>query len=443
MKRDTPAARDISLAALNNIEKNRAYSALALQEELSKHALAPREQRLARRLVYGVVTYRLGLDYILNQFCRRKVSSLSPSLRNILRMACYQLVYLDRIPDFAAVNEAVNSARKIGGKGIAGFINGVLRNILRKRDTLFQDLSPDTIEGISILHSHPRWLVEKWVKQWGVDFTAQLCAANNRPVPLCIRVNTEKISREDYISQAEERGLAPRPGKHCAQAVVFPPDTSFSDLPGYEAGWFIVQGEAAMLPSRCLALQKGHDILDMCAAPGGKTTQMAAQVNPGRVLACDLHQSRLRLVQGNALRLGLNNIDTLRADASMLTDKIAPGFERILLDAPCSGLGVIRNKPDIKWFRSQEDIRDLVVLQEKLLHTACDLLSPGGILVYSTCTLGSEENEQVIETLLQQRTEMQMLKIDLPGFPRENFLTTFPHLHNLDGFFVAKLTKVV
>lgn len=442
MKAKLPAARDVALAALNSIEKEQAYSGLVLQAEAKKHSLPPREEALVWRLVYGVTTYRLSLDYILNQFCRREVSSLSLTLRNILRLACYQIVYLDRIPDFAAVNEAVNAARKTAGKAMAGFVNGVLRNVIRNREVLFKNLDLDSAEGISLFYSHPRWLVERWVKTWGPEYTARLCAANNEPAPLTIRVNTMKISREDYLAAAAEKGLQPIRGKYHPHALVFPLETPFSLLPGYHKGWFTVQGQASMLPAALLDLEQGQQVLDMCSAPGGKATQIAAAIAPGLVTAWDLHESRVRLVRAHAVRLGLHNLKVVQADATQMGG--SGKFPRILLDAPCSGLGVLRKKPEIKWTRSQKDIQSLAALQLRMLQVGCELLESGGILIYSTCTLTDEENQGVIRSILEQRQDMKLVALDHPGLESKGgVITTFPHLHGLDGFFIAKLKKVV
>lgn len=439
---NNPAARDVALAALIAIEKEGAYSGHVLQGETRRHSLSARDEGLVWRLVYGVVTYRLSLDYILNQFCRRKVSQLSPALRNILRLACYQLVYLDRIPDFAAVNEAVNRARKSAGAAMAGFVNGVLRNVIRNRDQLFRDLVPNSIREISLRHSHPQWMVKDWVQRWGSDFAASLCAANNKPGPLTVRVNTKKLSVNQFLAEADQAGLKGRRSQYADEAVVFAGDARFSQLPGYKEGWFIVQGEASMLPSLCLEVQPGQDVLDMCSAPGGKTTQLAQLAHPGKVVACDLHSSRLKLVEENAKRLAQDNIETVLGDAALLDQKLNRRFERILVDAPCSGLGVIRNKPDIKWTRQPQDVEDLAQLQLRILRAGCNLLKPGGILVYSTCTITQAENQGVIHALLEERGDMQLAEPGLPEFGTE-FVSTFPHLHNLDGFFIAKLIKVV
>lgn len=444
MRGKTPAARAVALAALTNIETNRAFSGHALQAEAKKFPLSSKDERLVWRLVLGVICYRLSLDYVLNQFCRRSPGTLSPTLRNILRLACYQMIYLDRIPDFAAVNEAVNMARKAAGQKVAGFVNGVLRNVARNRDSLFQDLTPQSAEGISVLHSHPRWMVEAWIKRWGPEFTASLCEANNQPVSLTIRVNTHKISVEEYSALAAEKGLSPKRSHYCDDALVFSPDTAFSLLPGFQEGHFIVQGEASMLTAACLDLAPGQMVLDMCSAPGGKTTHIAARVLPGVVTACDLYESRLRLVQANAARLGLDNIELIQADAARLSPGALPRYDRILLDAPCSGLGVIRKKPDIKWSRKPEDIHDLSALQLKLLHTGCELLKPGGILVYSTCTVMEQENQGPVRALLKERQDLRIADTGRPDLAdAEGFINTYPHLHDLDGFFIAKLIKVV
>ncbi len=443
MTKNSSAARDVALAALTTIEKEGAYSNHVLQAETRRQRLSPRDEGLVWRLVYGVVTHRLCLDYILNQFCRRKVSSLSPVLRNILRLACYQLIYLERIPDYAAVNEAVTKDRKVAGGGMAGFVNGVLRNVVGNRDQLFQNLRPGTVEEISVRHSHPQWMVEAWVERWGSDFSAALCAANNEVAPLTVRVNTTRIGVDDFIAAAAQVGLQGQRGKYCDKAVVFHDHTPFNMLPGFGDGWFIVQGEASMLPALCLGVQPGQDVLDMCSAPGGKATQLAQLSYPGKVLACDLYPHRLKLVAENAQRLGLDNCLTALGDAALLEGKLNRHFERILLDAPCSGLGVIRNKPDIKWSRKPQDIEDLAALQLRLLKAGCNLLAPGGFLVYSTCTITKQENQEVIDALLEERRDMLVVDSCLPDLVPSGYISTFPHLHGLDGFFIAKLKKVV
>lgn len=442
MTKDKSAARDVALAALTTIEKG-AYSSHALQAVTRHQSLSSRDEGLVWRLVYGVVSQRLSLDYILNKFCRRKVSHLSPILRNILRLSCYQLVYLDRIPDFAAVNEAVAMAKKCAGSGMAGFVNAVLRNVVGNRGKLFADLVPGSIEDISVRHSHPQWMVEDWVKRWGIEFTAALCGANNATAPLTVRVNSRRVGVEKFIDAAARVGLQGQRGKYWDEAVVFYDDVRFNKLPGYADGWFIVQGEASMLPPLCLDVQPGQDVLDMCSAPGGKTTQLAQLAHPGKVFACDLHPHRLKLVSENAQRLGLDNCLTVAGDAALLNGKLNSRYERILLDAPCSGLGVIRNKPDIKWARKPQDIGELAALQLRILKSACDLLAPGGVLVYSTCTLTEQENHGVIDALLEERGDMIVVDPGLAELADQGYISTFPHLHDLDGFFIAKLKKVV
>lgn len=443
MTKNKSAARDVALAALTTIEKDGAYSSKALQAVTQHQSLSARDEGLVWRLVYGVVSQRLSLDYILNQFCRRKVSTLSPVLRNILRLACYQLVYLDRIPDFAAVNEAVARAKKSAGSGMSGFVNAVLRNVVVNRDKLFDDLIPGSVEEISVRHSHPLWMVETFVQRWGIEFTAAMVAANNATAPLTVRVNTEKVGIQEFIDAAAQVGLRGHRGKYWDEAVVFDGDVRFKELPGFADGWFIVQGEASMLPPLCLDVQPGQDVLDMCSAPGGKTTQLAQLASPGKVVACDLHPHRLKLVSENLQRLGLDNCLTIAGDAALLDGKLHDRFERILLDAPCSGLGVIRNKPDIKWSRKPQDIEELAALQLRILRAGCNLLVPGGILVYSTCTLTQQENQGVIDALLGERGDMSLVDPGVPELTSQEYISTFPHLHGLDGFFIAKLKKVV
>ncbi|MTI96759.1 MAG: 16S rRNA (cytosine(967)-C(5))-methyltransferase RsmB [Firmicutes bacterium] len=432
--------RGLALKLLNKIEQNQAYSGLVLQTELKNAKLKPVDMRLVYRLIYGVLSYRLTIDYVIQKFCARKIA---PGVRNILRLAIYQLLYLDRVPDFAVVNEAVKLASQNGGARVGGFVNAVLRNILRQRDSLFADLPNGAPEEISVHESHPRWLVDKWCKRWGADFTRELCAANNQPAPLTVRVNTKVCGIDKFCRQLDKQGI---PWSHCKYSVrgIVLPQTPFGDVPGFDLGWFIAQGEASMLAVEALDPQPGDSILDMCSAPGGKATYLAELAAPGQVMAVDLFDARLKLVGQNMARLQIDNIDLLAGDATTLETKFNTGYDRILLDAPCSGFGVVRKKPEIKWSRSPGDLTELSKLQSNLLNQACKLIKPGGVIVYSTCTLTWEENEAVIEKAVKANENLRLVPFKISGLSADKgSLTLFPHVHGTDGFFIAKLQRMI
>lgn len=426
-------SREAACSALVMVEKKGAWLDFAVNKQLKHHQMTDADRRLTYRMAYGVTTRRLTLDYILDRFCRRGIDSLPLIIKTILRLGLYQIMYMDRIPAYAAVNEAAALAQKRCGCTMSGLVNAVLRNAVRRREQLLSDLPRQDAERIAVEHSHPRWLVAKWLERWGSEFTEALCAANNRPAPLSIRINRNKITVKQYANMLKQADIAAQPSKWCQDMLVLGQNLPFSRLPGFERGLFIVQGEASTLPVSSLELTPGLDVLDMCSAPGGKATLIASRIAPGTVTAIDIHPHRVGLVRKNFRRLGLDNFSLITADARDGAAVAGRRFPRILLDAPCTGTGVLRNKPDIKWRASPGDVAALAALQTQLLETACDLLRPGGLLVYSTCSLLREENEAVVDAVCTRRKSMQQLA-------EEQYI---PHVHMLDGFFVAKLQKVV
>lgn len=435
----TNSAREAALEALLRIEEDKAYVGPVLGSSLGRLGLSAADRGLYYNLVYGVITHRLAIDHCLGQLCKKGLKTMKPEAVNILRLGAVQLLFMDKIPAFAAVNEMVDIARKRLGKAGSGFINAVLRNIIRQGLSLFADLKSGTSREISIRTSHPLWLVEKWQAWWGHDFTKELCEANNRPGPLTVRVNTRRISREDYLKKCEELALYARASEESPLGVVFAPGTGFSALPGFQEGWFIVQGEASQLPALALNPGSGDKVLDMCSAPGGKTAQLAAA--SGQVVALELYPQRVVKVKENLARLGLDNVE-LKAGDARFSGLGESSFDDVLLDAPCSGFGVIRNKPDIKWSREEKDILELNQLQRELLAEGARVLKPGGSLVYATCTLVREENEDMAQWA------MMNLPVKLTGFSLpsreapQGMLTVYPHRDGLDGFFIAKFIKV-
>ena len=432
-------ARQVALQALLLVDRG-SWLDKAVRDVVPEEAAAA-DRRLAHNLAYGVTSNELTLDYILNRFCRKGINSLSPVLRIILRIGLYQLMYLDRVPDYAVLNEAAAQARKHAGPAMAGLVNGVLRNVLRSRETLLSDLPREVNKRISVEFSHPLWIVDHWLERWGEKFTRELCLANNQPAPLSLRVNTEKISKESLLSMLADWGIEARPSKWDPNMLVLPAETAFSQLPAHDQGLFSIMGESSALPVQNLGLTAGLEVLDMCSAPGGKAVYAAELVRPATVTAIEIHSHRATSIVETARRLGLDNVAVITGDARDAKELTARSFPRILLDAPCSGSGVLRKKPDIKWRYSEKDIKKLVLLQKQLLAAACNLLEPGGFVVYSTCSLLRWENEEVVEGALAAE-DMVALPVSIGG-EELRYGNIFPSVHGIDGFFLAKLQKVV
>src|SRR5690554_5173772 len=300
-------SREAAYSALILVEARGAWMDMAVKSQLKRRPLAEADRRLAHRLAYGVTARRLTLDFVLDRFCRQGIESLPLTIKTILRLGLYQIMYMDRIPAYAAVNEAADLARLKGGRSMSGLVNAVLRNAVRQREQLLSDLPQEKIERIAVKHSHPRWLVQKWLDRWGEEFTEALCAANNRPAPLSIRINRGKIAVEEYESILKRAGIIAQTSQWCQDMLVLGQDLPFSHLPGFDQGLFIVQGEASALPVSSLDLAPGLEVLDMCSAPGGKATHIASQIAPGTVTALDIHPHRVGLVRKNFQRLGLDN----------------------------------------------------------------------------------------------------------------------------------------
>ncbi|USG67658.1 16S rRNA (cytosine(967)-C(5))-methyltransferase RsmB [Brevibacillus ruminantium] len=441
-------ARDIALDVLNRVEEHQSYSNLELKSVLDREELRAVDAGLVTELVYGTIQRRLTLDTALDQFIRgKKVQSW---VKNLLRLSVYQIHYLDRIPDRAVVHEAVEIAKRRGHQGIASMVNGVLRNVLRQPG-LWKELGQgDEIRQLSILESHPEWLVRRWAAQYGLEETRQICESNNRPPHPSIRVNTLKLTREElseklaaHFSTVELSAVSPDglllDGGHAAGTQ------------WYRQGDFTIQDESSMLVAPALAVEPGMKVLDACAAPGGKTTHIAALMqNRGKLIASDVHPHKRDLIAQNARRLGTTIIEPIVSDALHLGEKNLGQFDRILLDAPCTGFGVIRRKPDLKWNKTPEDVKAIAELQYELLQSVSELLQPGGLLVYSTCTIEREENEKIVERFVREHPEFELdpsLSKDLPEAVREKvdkglgYIQVLPHHFESDGFFIARIKR--
>lgn len=400
-------------------------------------------------LVYGTLRWRGKIDWIISQFSKIPTKRITPPILNIIRLGVYQLLFLDKIPSFASVNESVTLAGQWGHRGQAAFVNANLRSINRARDRLeYPDLGRDPALHISVVYSHPLWMIKRWLKRFGSDVTIELCKSNNETPPLTIRTNTLKVSRQklfhELMEEVEEISLCTR----SLEGIDIKGVSDIRALPSFLRGWFQVQDEASQLISHILSPMPGQKILDACAAPGGKTTHLAQLMeNSGDIYALDSNISRLKLLEESCKRLGITNVNVFKGDASYPLE-FREKFHGILVDAPCSGLGTLRRNPDSKWKKKKEDIVFLSRLQLSILNNLADYVKESGVLVYSTCTLAPEENEEIIESFLQTNPAFRLADISelLPPpyvdmIDDRGFFHSFPHLHHMDGFFAARLIK--
>lgn len=439
-------ARALAWEVLQRVESG-GYADAVLAAALATSELAPRDRALASRLVYGTLAWQGYLDHILAAFSKQAVDKLDAPIRCLLRLALLQICKLDRVPTFAAVDTAVNLSKRHRGGSASGFVNAVLRRAARQWAGVSLNADSQAAE-LALRWSHPEWLVRRWLAELGVEQTSGLLAANNEEAPTALRVNTLRATRQQVQDELLDAGIASEPCQYSPVGLRLLEATRVEDLPGFAAGRFSVQGEASQLVALLAAPQPGTRVLDACAAPGGKATHLGELMHDqGQVVALDVHRSGVAAIEANARRLGLSSIKAEIADAAAW-QAVHAGFDTILVDAPCSGLGTLRQHPEIRWRRSPSDVTDLARRQAVILSHLVPLLRPGGALVYSTCTLMWAENEEQVATLLSAFAD---LHIDDPRpylpqsahvlFQPDGSVRMLPHQHGLDGFFAIRLQR--
>lgn len=437
--------REQALETLLRIDYEGAYSNLEIRQVLSKQSMKDEDRRLYLNIVYGCLQNQLYLDYIIMQNSSRTVKKLHKEVSEILRMAIYQLYFLDKIPAYAIVNESVKLAARIQPQA-KGFINGVLRNIIRKIETdgkafRFESWSNEK-EALSIRYSVPLWIVHKYYETFGKQTAEAIIPLLNERPPFTIRCNTLKTTRADLLEQFKKLGVEAVPGLLSPEAVqlhnlgVF--ENSITENALFREGFFAIQDQAAMLAVERLNPEPGQRVLDMCAAPGTKTTYLSQRMNnSGEIIGRDVFASRLKLISQAARRMHCTNITLQLQDGCELLSQDREAFDKILLDAPCTGLGVIRRKPEIKYHSTKEGRRELVKTQEKLLENAAFYLKPGGELLYSTCTINKDENEHQIAKLLKKCPDLKIIP-DVNGY---DYTYTSLLQDGCDAFFMCLLKK--
>ncbi len=401
-----------------------------------------RDSAFITELVYGTLRNRERIDRALNQFSKKTIDRTDAWTRNILRLGAYQLLFLDRVPVSAAVNTAVELARFHGC--VPAYVNGLLRNLDRNRGSI--TLPGEPVSRLSVFYSHPRWLVARWAARFGMERTEAVLRENNRPAPLVIRANTLKNTRDELSARLEAEGATVRQTAYSPSGLELVASPGFAALPAFRDGRFLVQDEAAQLIGMMLAPVCGETVLDACAAPGGKATHLAELMNnTGTVIALEKDPVRIEKVRENCARLGITSIRPVQGDATAYREGV---FDKALVDAPCSGLGVLRRHPDGRWTKEEKGIREKQALQRKILENCSRLVKPGGALVYATCTTEPEENEAVVDELLENHREFAIddPRPYLPAAASElidkaGIFRTFPQAPGLDGFFGVRLVK--
>jgi len=444
------SSRELAADILLKVEQRNAYADILLDHSLKKFPLSIPDRALLTQLVYGTLRWRGRIDWHLSHYLHRPLSRMDPYLRNLLRLTCYQLLFLEKVPEYAAVNEGVELAKNYGGAKAGGLINGVARSLLReKARLLFPDPEEDVIGYLSAFYSHPDWLVRKWLECFGQEEAELLLKANNDEPPLVLRANRLRGGREALMKTLREKGCDVSPTRWSPEGISLKGASAIDRLPGFQEGHFQIQGEASQLVGYLLGPRPRERVLDACAAPGGKTSHLAELMeDSGEIIATDISARGLEKLEQNVQRLGLASVRFFRVDVTeALTGPLAMPFDRILTDVPCSGLGTLRSHPEARWQRSERDIERLARLQEKIIVRVSSYLKPEGILVYATCTLTREENEEVVEGFLDQHRDFVLedardyLPREARGLSRDQYFLALPHRHNTDGFFAARMRK--
>lgn len=446
--------REIALKILYKIDVDKAYSNIVLDEMIkqNKNSLNEKDIGLISEIVYGVTTWRLTLDTIIKKYSKIKTKKISPWIFNILRMSIYQIIFLDKIPKSAAVNEGVNLSKRYGHKSSSGFVNAILRKVT-KQD--YEELLyiQNKEERISKVYSIPKWIITE-LKQEGMKMNKieEICKNSNIRPKVSIRVNTLKTKKTEIKKYLLEKQIIVKDGI-LQDFLILEKVKNLESLKEFKEGLFTVQDEAAGLTALILNPKKDDKILDACSSPGGKTTYIAQIVdNAGEIDAWDLHESRIKLVEENAKRLGINIIKTKVNDATKYNEEYFEKFDKILLDVPCLGLGVLKRKPDIKWQRTKDDIKNISKTQYDILNTCSKYLKQGGELVYSTCSILDSENKEIILKFLEVNDNFEIKEIEISKYESEansffkkylidnKFLQVYQN-ENTDGFFICKLIK--
>lgn len=446
-RHDTPlygGARGVAIRVLSRIDQSDSYLDKVLEKELEASELSSLDKSLLTEIVHGVVRWQSKLDWVLTGFYHGEFTKCITPVKNAMRIALYQIMFLDKIPPFAAVNESVEIIKRIKGVRSANVVNAVLRNILHHiNDIRYPKREEDVARYFSVVYSHPQWMVKRWLEQFGEEQTEALLQANNRRPPLTLRINTLQTNVDDFTRMLRERKVSFSPSPYEERSITMQYMHNIRHSEAFNKGLFTVQDASATLAARLAAPSPGSLVYDLCAAPGGKATFLAELMqDQGTVMALDKYEAKLRYIRENADRLKLQSIQPLAADArTFVPDTPA---DVVFVDAPCSGTGTLSKKPDIKWKRELEDIRIMAEMQKDILRHAATLVKPGGVLVYSTCSIEPEEDTMIAEWFRQSHPDFSLDNAETylpPAVCRDGYMQVFPHIHRTDGAFAARFVK--
>jgi len=447
--------REAALDIIIKVIEKGAYTNIEVFKSYGSGCYSELDRRFILELAYGTIKRWNTLDWVLEKFVSKPLNKLQPAVKNILRMGAYQLLYMDRVPASAACNESVKLAKKFGNKGTVKFVNAVLRNISRKyrsiNDLDFPSITLDPVSHMSLKYSHPEWLVQRWIERYGIDDTIKLCKYNNKPPEHSVRINTYLTKVEEFKSLLTQEGIDFKNGKYCGEILIIEKNFGRLEIREDLKKFYIPQSEPSALIGCIAGPAAGSMILDTCAAPGIKATHLAQIMgNKGRIIALDIHRHRIELIKKNCQRLGITCIEPHLMDARNAKDHLKEKFDLILVDAPCSGTGVLNRRADARWRKSPEEIKKVAQLQKEILSGVIPLLKPGAPLVYSTCSLEPEENQMQVDWVLNNYPELKQQNLknfvpseDLLWGEKGKVFHSLPHLHDLDGFFAVRFVKIV
>ena len=428
---DMDKVRLAATKILYNVAAEGAYSNVALAQTLRQEKFSDLDRKFCTELVYGAVKAGASLDWKISKYLNRSLAKVDEKILAVLRIGFYQIFFLDRVPNSAAVNESVELSKKFCGLGASKFVNGVLRSAVREPHKSDFPIGDD-VKSLALRNFHPLWLVKLFVEEFGLDVTKKLLEFDNTEPPLCLRVNFLKTTREKILDELKKFGIQAELSTLAPEGIICRGHGALDKFQALRAGLCQVQDESSMTAARLLNPQAGELVIDCCAAPGGKSTHLAELMqNRGRIIAADIYETKLEHIKQNAQRLGIKIIEPLLIDACELGEKFPAQADKVLVDAPCSGLGVLRRKADLRWKKNPDELKDLPALQEKILSSAAKTLKRGGILLYSTCTITRQENQDVVEKFLATHENFQLVEMQ----------TLLPNVTNTDGFFSAKLLK--
>ena len=430
------SARQTAFEILNKIQRDNSYSNLALDHALDKADTDNKDKKFVSALVYGVTERRITLDYNLSLYLSQPIKKLKPEVLTALRLGAYQILFMDKIPVSAAVNESVKLAKKNGAAFASGLVNAVLRKIISN--------GLKTDGSMSVNYSAPEWLCDMWCRSYGRENAEKLLEASFGAVDTVLRVNTEKIDADNLINLLAEEGFDCETGGNVENSAVVKSGGAVHKTEAYKKGLFHVQDAASQLCCKALGVQENETVIDICAAPGGKSFTLAENMkNTGRIISCDIYDHRLKLISDGAERLGLTNIETVRNDGNVFNPDF-PLADKILCDVPCSGLGVIRKKPEIR-FKKSVEVDKLQDLQYSIMCISSRYLKIGGVMVYSTCSLNPNENEKIVEKFLTEHDNFEGVRVlsDISRYGVDtDYLTLMPHIHGCDGFFISAVRRI-